>query len=135
MRDKIKLVSSAGGGAFPIPLTANATGALEIDLSKAKVPAGDYQLGFMWDWDALSLAGTVHVHPADDFSQIRLTHTVPDYAAETSPPELAFLTLAMIVSPNPAARRLYFDALPPNTLMHITSLAPVLSATSRYVYI
>ena len=50
--------------------------------------------------------------------------------ALTSPPELAFLTLAMIVSPIPAARRLYRDALPPKTLMHITSLAPVLSATS-----
>src|SRR5271165_426494 len=55
--------------------------------------------------------------------------------ALTSPPEAAFLTLAMIVSPRPAVRRLYRDALPPSTLMHITSLAPVLSATSSRVCI
>src|SRR4029077_10360317 len=55
--------------------------------------------------------------------------------ALTSPPELAFLTLAMIVSPRPAVRRLYREALPPRTLMHITSLAPVLSATSSRVCI
>src|SRR5262249_38433908 len=55
--------------------------------------------------------------------------------ALTSPPEAAFFTLAMIVSPRPAVRRLYRDALPPRTLMHITSLAPVLSATSSRVCI
>src|SRR5438876_372319 len=55
--------------------------------------------------------------------------------ALTSPPEVAFFTLAMIVSPRPAARRLYREALPPRTLMHITSLAPVLSATSSRVCI
>src|SRR5438105_12130622 len=49
----------------------------------------------------------------------------------TSPPGMAFLTLARMTSPRYATRR--FD--PPSTWMHITSLAPVLSATSRYVYI
>src|SRR5437588_9510570 len=44
---------------------------------------------------------------------------------------MAFLTLATITSPRPAYRR----RVPPSTLMHMHSLAPVLSATSRYVYI
>src|SRR5438552_10257491 len=39
------------------------------------------------------------------------------------------LTLQMMTSPRPAVRRL----LPPRTLMHITSLAPVLSATAMRV--
>src|SRR5208337_4081394 len=63
-----------------------------------------------------------------------MTHRTTSPAL-TSPPEEAFLTLAMIVSPRPAVRRLYIDALPPRTLMHITSLAPVLSATSSRVCI
>src|SRR5262249_43535363 len=53
--------------------------------------------------------------------------------AFTSPPGVAFLTLAMMMSPRPATRRLYRDALPPRTLKHITSLAPVLSATASGV--
>src|SRR3954469_24468068 len=49
----------------------------------------------------------------------------------TSPPGIAFLTLARMMSPRYATRR--FE--PPSTWMHMTSLAPVLSATSMYVYI
>src|SRR5436309_6894787 len=49
----------------------------------------------------------------------------------TSPPGIAFLTLQMMTSPRPAYRR----RVPPSTLMHMHSLAPVLSATSTYVYI
>src|SRR6185312_235077 len=41
----------------------------------------------------------------------------------------------MITSPSPAVRLLYREALPPRTLKHITSLAPVLSATSSRVCI
>src|SRR6266550_143866 len=53
----------------------------------------------------------------------------------TSPLGLAFLTLPMMMSPSPATRRLYREALPPRTLKHMTSLAPVLSATSSRVCI
>src|SRR5262245_36981204 len=49
----------------------------------------------------------------------------------TSPPGIAFLTLATMTSPTPAYRL----RLPPSTLMHMHSLAPVLSATSIKVYI
>src|SRR6185312_16402591 len=41
----------------------------------------------------------------------------------------------MITSPSPAVRLLYREALPPRTLKHMTSLAPVLSATSSRVCI
>src|SRR5205814_9467375 len=41
----------------------------------------------------------------------------------------------MMMSPRPAVRRLYREALPPRTLKHMTSLAPVLSATSSRVCI
>src|SRR4029450_13755534 len=41
-------------------------------------------------------------------------------------PGITAFTLQMMTSPRPAVRRLE----PPRTLMHITSLAPVLSATA-----
>jgi hypothetical protein len=101
-----KLVSSSGAGTFPVPVTANATGALEIDLSKARVPAGDYQLGFLWDWDQLAVQGTVHVHPADDFSQIELAPEEHDkliegsgtVTVELSGPDFEFLESATLQS-------------------------------------
>lgn len=79
-----RLVADSGGGIYPVPVTPNAAGALEVDLSKAKIPAGDYRLGFLWDWDALSVAGTVHVHPKDDLSQIALTPQEHDKLIEGS---------------------------------------------------
>jgi hypothetical protein len=79
-----RLVSDAGEGAFSVPIAATPTGALEIDLSKAKLPAGDYRLGCTWDWDPLTVAGTVHVHPAGDLSHVGLTPDEHDKLIEGS---------------------------------------------------
>ena len=68
-----RLVSSLDGGKFNVAVTPTPTGALDVDLAKAQIPAGDYQLGFTWDWDPLAIAGTLHVHPVEDFSSVTLT--------------------------------------------------------------
>ena len=47
-------------------------GALEIDLTKAKVPPGDYRLAGFWDWTPFEAKGTVHVRLLSDFTQARL---------------------------------------------------------------
>ena len=78
-----RLVSGAGG-TFSIAATVTPAGALDVDLSRARVPAGDYQLGFTWDWDQVSVEGTVHVHPADDFSNVGLTPEEHDKLTEGS---------------------------------------------------
>ena len=46
--------------------------ALELDLSNAKLPAGDYKLTGFWDWTPFQVAGTVHVLPLDDFKKAHL---------------------------------------------------------------
>jgi hypothetical protein len=79
-----RLVSTTGGNLYPVPVTPTAAGALEIDLTKARVPADDYQLAFTWDWAPTQVAGTVHVHPTDDFSHIALTPEEHDKLIEGS---------------------------------------------------
>lgn len=101
-----RLVSESGGGPFAVPVTSTAAGTLEVDLSKAKVPAGDYRLAFTWDWDPLSVAGTVHVHRADDFSQIGLAPGEHDkllegsgkVTVELNGPDFEFLETATLQS-------------------------------------
>jgi hypothetical protein len=101
-----RLVSDAGAGAFTVPVTATPAGALEVDLSKIKLPAGDYRLGYTWDWDSALVQGTVHVHPAEDFSHIGLTPEEHDkliqgsgiVTVELSGPDFEFLEKATIES-------------------------------------
>jgi hypothetical protein len=47
---------------------------LELDLTKAKVPPGDYKLTGFWDWMPLEAGGIVHVRALSDFKQ---AHFVP----------------------------------------------------------
>ena len=46
--------------------------ALELDLTKAKLPPGDYHLSGYWDWTRFEAEGTVHVLPLGDFKQAKL---------------------------------------------------------------
>ena len=41
--------------------------ALELDLTKANLPPGDYDLTGLWDWTPLRISGAVHVMPLSDF--------------------------------------------------------------------
>jgi hypothetical protein len=52
--------------------------ALEIDLTKTKLPGGDYHLAGYWDWTSFEAAGDVHVLPLSDFKQARLTPVSQD---------------------------------------------------------
>jgi hypothetical protein len=99
-------------GTFPIEATPTAAGALDIDLSKARIPAGDYRLGFTWDWDAVPVEGTVHVHPPDDFSHAGLAPAEHDkliegrgiVTVELSGADFEFLQGATITSPDRNAK-------------------------------
>ncbi|MFL6350301.1 MAG: hypothetical protein ACJ74Z_00410 [Bryobacteraceae bacterium] len=46
--------------------------ALEIDLSKVKLPPGDYHLAGYWDWTPFQATGEVHVRPLSAFDQAKL---------------------------------------------------------------
>ena len=46
--------------------------ALELDLTKANLPPGDYDLTGLWDWTPLRISGVVHVMPLSDFQTAHL---------------------------------------------------------------
>ena len=46
--------------------------AIEIDLSKAKLPPGDYHLAGYWDWTPFQASGEVHVRPLSNFERAKL---------------------------------------------------------------
>lgn len=52
--------------------------ALEIDLTKGNIPAGDYTLAGFWDWKGFEAEGTVHVRALEDFSHAHLTPASQD---------------------------------------------------------
>jgi hypothetical protein len=74
-----QLVPAAGGAGTPVPVAiSSAPDSIEIDLSKSKLPPGDYHLTAMWDWDKLQVAGTVHLHRYGDFSKVHFAPGVHD---------------------------------------------------------
>jgi hypothetical protein len=107
-----RLISDSGEGAFAVPISTTPAGAIDIDLSKAKLPAGDYRLACTWDWDPLTVAGTLHVHADDHLSEIVLTPEGHDKLIEGSGivtvelhgPDFEFLEKATLQSPARGAR-------------------------------
>src|ERR1035438_7146048 len=72
------LTPAAGGVSIPVDVKPTATGALEIDLSKTKASAGDYQLAATWDWAPLPVTGTLHLYPYGDFAHVALASGAHD---------------------------------------------------------
>ena len=65
------LVSGDKKFAVPVVKLGNQK-ALEVDLTKVKLPPGDYKLTAFWDWAPLEASGIVHVRPLSDFKESRL---------------------------------------------------------------
>ncbi len=83
------LTPAAGGAALPVEVQTTAAGALEIDLSKSKATAGDYQLSATWDWETLAVAGDLHLHPLGDFTHAALAPAERDKLVEGSGADVA----------------------------------------------
>ncbi|HEX6896809.1 MAG TPA: hypothetical protein VF146_16135, partial [Bryobacteraceae bacterium] len=63
----------SGDKKYPIPVVKLGNQhALELDLTKASLPPGDYTLAAFWDWTPLQATGTVHVRPLSNFEQAHL---------------------------------------------------------------
>ena len=77
-----RLTPAAGGKAVPVEAKLSAAHALEIDLAKAKLAAGDYRLAATWDWDPLPVAGTLHIDPYGDFTRVTLAPAEHDKLIE-----------------------------------------------------
>jgi hypothetical protein len=77
-----RLTAVSGGHPIPVEVRPTPAGSLEIDLSKVNASEGEYQLAATWDWDALAVAGTIHLHPYDDFSHVLLAPAQRDKLVE-----------------------------------------------------
>jgi hypothetical protein len=53
--------------------------ALELDLTKANLPPGDYDLTGLWDWSPLRISGAVHVMPLSDFQTAHVDPASQDH--------------------------------------------------------
>lgn len=74
----------SGGPAVPVPVHIAAPDSVEIDLSHTKAMPGDYHLAAAWDWDPLSIAGTLHLHAPGDLSRAQVTAGARDRLLEGS---------------------------------------------------
>lgn len=52
---------------------------LELDLTKANIPPGDYDLSGLWDWSPLRISGAVHVMPLSDFQTAHVDPASQDH--------------------------------------------------------
>jgi len=55
---------------------------LELDLSKTKLPEGQYRLVAKWDWDPMEVQGDINLRPFADFSHVRLSPDSADRLVE-----------------------------------------------------
>jgi hypothetical protein len=64
------LTPASGSSAITVPVTVEPKSkALNIDLAKAVVAPGEYQLSGAWDWADFAAAGPIHVVPPPDLSK------------------------------------------------------------------
>jgi hypothetical protein len=69
-----ELVSREKRSAVPVTVSVGGSDAtLALDLTKAKLPAGEYHLAALWDWDPLEVKGTVTLHPFGELRNAKLT--------------------------------------------------------------
>jgi hypothetical protein len=77
-----RLVSATSTASFPVTVTATAD-ALTLDLQQSKAPAGEYRLTTQWDWEPLTLGGTLFLHPLDTLASARVAQTSQDRLVES----------------------------------------------------
>jgi hypothetical protein len=71
------LVGNDKRAVVPVVKLANQK-SLEIDLTKANLPSGDYKLTGLWDWTPVQTTGLVHVLPLSDFQKAHLDSASQD---------------------------------------------------------
>ncbi len=67
----------------PVKVTAGSSDdTLSLDLSTSKIPAGEYHLAALWDWQPLEVKGSLSVRPFSDFSAVKPTPDSQDQLVE-----------------------------------------------------
>lgn len=69
-----QLVETGHEAAIPVKVEVGAKDdKLTLDLSHAKLPAGEYQLAAKWDWTPMTAAGKIDVLPFGNMADVKLT--------------------------------------------------------------
>jgi hypothetical protein len=78
-----ELVSSGHSAEIPVTVKlGEPDDALELDLSKTKLPEGQYRLVAKWDWDPVEVQGDINLRPFADFSHAKLSPDSEDRLVE-----------------------------------------------------
>jgi len=65
---------------------------LDLDLTKTKLPPGEYHLAALWDWEPLQVKGEVDVRPLGDIAKAKVAQESADHLVEGSGPVKVQLT-------------------------------------------
>ncbi len=79
-----QLVSQDGKEVRPVSLTAAgaAPEVLEMDLSQATIPPGDYRLAGQWDWSTFTVGGTLQLRTIGSMDAARISPASEDMLVE-----------------------------------------------------
>jgi hypothetical protein len=68
-----QIVSDKTKESIPVSVTpGSANDDVTLDLTRVKLPAGEYHLATAWDWTPIQVAGTVDVLPFGDYSHVSI---------------------------------------------------------------
>jgi hypothetical protein len=79
---KWELVADKNHADLPVKVHVASTphyDTLDVDLSKVKLPAGQYQLAAMWDWQPMEVKGDVDLRPYGDLAKAKVTQESLDH--------------------------------------------------------
>jgi hypothetical protein len=80
-----RLVSGGHESTVPVAVVLAAKAdTLQIDLSRAKLSPGEYELAAKWDWDPLEVKGKLHLRPYADFAKVHLDDASADLLVQGS---------------------------------------------------
>ncbi len=78
-----ELVSAGHSAEVPVTVKlGEPDDSMELDLSKTKLPEGQYRLVAKWDWDPMEVQGDINLRPFADFSHARLSPDSEDRLVE-----------------------------------------------------
>jgi hypothetical protein len=78
-----ELVSAKDHADIPLKVQAGTPDdSLDLDLTKTKLPPGEYHLAALWDWEPLQVKGDVELRPMGDFSKAKVTQESADHLVE-----------------------------------------------------
>ena len=80
-----ELVSANQHADVPVKVEAGAAeDSLELDLTKTKLPEGEYKLTALWDWEPFPVADKVELRPPGDFSKAKVAQDSADRLVQGS---------------------------------------------------